>query len=90
VGRGPLTPLTKGRRITGPEREQIATRLRESYTRGASIRELMALTGRSYGWVHRLLRESGAVLRGRGGARPHGETKPARDMGTSFDGPPPR
>ena len=68
--RGRVTPLTKGRQITGPEREQIAARLRDRYAQGASIRELMTLTGRSYGWVYRLLRESGTVLRGRGGAHP--------------------
>ncbi|MGH4026925.1 MAG: helix-turn-helix domain-containing protein, partial [Pseudonocardiaceae bacterium] len=61
-----LTPWTKGRQVTGPERDQIAAQLRERYDRGASIRDLMAQTGRSYGWTHRLLRESGAQLRGRG------------------------
>ena len=60
----------KGRQITGPERDAIAARLRDRYAQGASIRDLMAETGRSYGWTHRLLRESGAVLRGRGGAHP--------------------
>ena len=69
-----LSPLAKGRRITGPEREEVAARLRDRYTQGASIRELMTLTGRSYGWTHRLLRESGAVLRGRGGA--HAKRRP--------------
>lgn len=68
--RGQLRPLTKGRRITGPEREKIAAVLRDRYAQGASIRDLMEQTGRSYGWTHRLLRESGAVLRGRGGAHP--------------------
>ncbi|HEX2299805.1 MAG TPA: helix-turn-helix domain-containing protein [Pseudonocardiaceae bacterium] len=65
-----MTPLTKGRQITGPERDKIAARLRDQYTQGASIRDLMAQTGRSYGWTYRLLRESGATLRGRGGAHP--------------------
>lgn len=65
-----LGRLEKGRQITGPEREKIATRLRDRYAQGASIRDLMTETGRSYGWTHRLLRESGAVLRGRGGPRP--------------------
>ena len=69
VQRTELTPLTKGRQITGPERDQIAARLRDRYAQGASIRDLMAQTGRSYGWTYRLLRESGATLRGRGGAR---------------------
>ena len=68
--RGQLGPLTKGRQITGQEREQIAARLRDRYSQGASIRDLMEQTGRSYGWTYRLLRESGVVLRGRGGAHP--------------------
>ncbi|MDX6206482.1 MAG: hypothetical protein QOF39_2539, partial [Frankiales bacterium] len=32
------------------------------------IRSLAESTGRSYGFVHRILTESGAALRGRGGA----------------------
>ena len=74
--RARLVPLTKGRQITGPERDQIAAQLRDRYAQGASIRDLMAQTGRSYGWTHRLLRESGAVLRGRGGAHPARRTNP--------------
>ncbi|MBN9620404.1 MAG: transcriptional regulator, partial [Actinobacteria bacterium] len=41
--------------------------------KGASIRSLAAEHGRSYGFVHRLLVESGTTLRGRGGAS--GRTK---------------
>ncbi|WP_435611064.1 helix-turn-helix domain-containing protein [Streptomyces sp. C10-9-1] len=37
------------------------------YEAGASIRELYRATGRSYGFVHQLLLESGAVLRSRSG-----------------------
>jgi hypothetical protein len=44
--------------------------MRDRYTQAVSIRDLMEQTGRSYGWTHRLLRESGAFLRGRGGAHP--------------------
>ena len=35
---------------------------------GASIRDLASETGRSYGFVHRMLSEAGVALRGRGGA----------------------
>ena len=70
MARARLTPLMKGRQITGTERDQIAAKLKDRYAQGASIRDLMAQTGRSYGWTHRLLRESGAQLRGRGGAHP--------------------
>ena len=63
-----MAELGKGRRVSGgvllPEigRELVAL------AAGASIRELAASTGRSYGFVHRILSESGATLRGRGGA----------------------
>jgi Helix-turn-helix domain len=60
--------LTKGRRVTGGDRSKLASDLRKRYEGGASIRELAADTGRSYGFVHRILSESGATLRGRGGA----------------------
>ncbi|HEX2298570.1 MAG TPA: helix-turn-helix domain-containing protein [Pseudonocardiaceae bacterium] len=82
-----MSLLTKGRQITGPEREQVAARLRERYAQGASIRELMTLTGRSYGWTHRLLRESGAVLRGRGGAHTNPRhSRPAAVLGAADSG----
>ena len=42
--------------------------LRKRYDGGESIRSLASSTNRSYGFVHRLLSESGATLRSRGGA----------------------
>jgi hypothetical protein len=57
----------KGRRITGGEREELTSELKRRYGKGASIRELAAETGRSYGFVHRVLVESDVKLRGRGG-----------------------
>jgi len=59
---------TKGRRITGSERDRLAADVTKRYEAGASIRELAADIGRSYGFVHRLLLDSGATMRGRGGA----------------------
>jgi len=59
---------SKGDRITGAERAKLAQDLRTRYEEGASIRDLASETGRSYGFVHRVLTESGAQLRGRGGA----------------------
>ena len=47
---------------------KLASDLRKKYEGGASIRELAGDTGRSYGFIHRILSESGATLRGRGGA----------------------
>jgi hypothetical protein len=58
----------KGRRITGGERQSLTSELKKRYGQGASIRELAAETGRSYGFVHRVLVESDVTLRGRGGA----------------------
>ena len=60
--------LRKGTRGTGEERSDLASDLKRRYDNGESIRALAAATGRSYGFVHRLLLEAGATLRGRGGA----------------------
>jgi hypothetical protein len=60
--------LKKGSRVTGNERDRLASELRKKYEAGASIRTLAESTGRSYGFVHRILSESGTSLRGRGGA----------------------
>jgi hypothetical protein len=48
-------------------REQLLGELRSAYEGGASIRTLVASTGRSYGSIHSMLRESGTAMRGRGG-----------------------
>jgi hypothetical protein len=55
-------------RITGNARDKLAADLKKKYERGASIRALAESTGRSYGFIHRVLSESGVELRGRGGA----------------------
>ncbi len=60
--------VKKGSRVTGSERERLAGELRRRYDQGDSIRALAESTGRSYGFVHRILTESGVTLRGRGGA----------------------
>ena len=60
--------LKKGSRVTGNSRDKLAAELKKKYEGGASIRALAESTGRSYGFVHRMLTESGVNLRGRGGA----------------------
>lgn len=60
--------LKKGSRVTGAARDKLAADLKKKYDAGASIRALAEETGRSYGFVHRMLSESGVTLRGRGGA----------------------
>ena len=64
-----MAVLRKGARITGAERSKLANDLRKQYDKGRSIRELAETHGRSYGFVHRVLTESGVQLRQRGGAR---------------------
>jgi hypothetical protein len=63
-----VAEIAKGQRITGADREKLGAQLRKQYLAGASIRELAGQTGRSYGFVHRILVDSGVELRGRGGA----------------------
>jgi hypothetical protein len=60
--------LKKGTRVTGADRTKLAADLQKRYSAGESIRALAASTGRSYGFIHRILAESGVALRSRGGA----------------------
>ena len=62
------TILKKGTRVTGVDRSKLATDLKQRYDAGESIRALATTTGRSYGFIHRILTETGVTLRGRGGA----------------------
>lgn len=62
------TSSSKGTRVSGEERAALSESLRKRYDDGASIRALADDIGRSYGFVHRVLTESGANLRSRGGA----------------------
>ena len=59
---------SKGTRVSGAARDSLKSDLSEKYAGGASIRDLAVETGRSYGFVHRLLVEAEVPLRGRGGA----------------------
>ncbi len=63
-----MAELKKGSRVTGDDRGKLAADLKKKYESGQSIRVLAQQSGRSYGFVHRILTESGASLRGRGGA----------------------
>lgn len=56
-------------------RDQLSHELRSAYEGGASIRTLVAATGRSYGAIHAMLRESGTSMRSRGG--PNHRTRPS-------------
>jgi predicted transcriptional regulator len=59
--------IKKGVRVTGNTRMKLRADLKKKYEKGASIRGLAESIGRSYGFVHRVLDESGVTLRGRGG-----------------------
>jgi hypothetical protein len=61
--------LKKGTRVTGTDRTKLAADLKKRYEAGESIRSLAAATGRSYGFVQRILAESGVSLRGGGRVR---------------------
>lgn len=63
-----VADLNKHSKITGVARVQLATNLVKKYHKGASIRALAESIGRSYGFVHWVLSESGVPLRARGGA----------------------
>lgn len=52
---------------TKKSRDQLMRELRNAYEDGASIRTLVASTGRSYGAIHSMLRDSGTRMRSRGG-----------------------
>jgi transposase len=63
-----VTAVKKGARLTGDDRTRMASTVTALYSQGKSIRDISAETGRSYGFVHRVLSESDLPLRGRGGA----------------------
>lgn len=55
-------------RVLPPEdRAAYAGELAARYRAGESVRVLARSTGRSYGWVYRLLTEAGVAFRPRGG-----------------------
>ena len=60
--------LARGSRVTGAQRAELAARLGQRYAAGESIRAIAEGTGRSFGFVHGLVKESGVDLRSRGGA----------------------
>ena len=62
------TTTKKGSRLVGEDRERLASQVTGQYDEGKSIRDIAAETGRSYGFVHRVLAESGATMCSRGGA----------------------
>lgn len=64
-----ITPIEKGARIVGDDRDKLKAALKAKYEAGATVRQLHQETGRSFGAIQRLLAESGVTMRPRGGAR---------------------
>ena len=86
-----VTTLAKGSRITGAQRDSLASTYAKRYAAGESIRKIAEDSGRSYGFVHGVLKESGAALRGRGGAtrgpaRKAAKSAPAKSAGLPGEG----
>lgn len=61
---GPRTRLETG----SPDRTRLTRLVAQHYRSGLPIRVIAERMGRSYGFVHRLLVESGTPMRARGGA----------------------
>lgn len=59
--------VTKGVRITGDDRVSIAAEIEQRYLGGETVRAIATDLGRSYGFVHGLLKEQGVNFRARGG-----------------------
>ncbi|HEY0694336.1 MAG TPA: helix-turn-helix domain-containing protein [Kribbella sp.] len=62
--------LVKLKRASGSRvrpRDKLRKDVARAYQQGQSIRDLSERVGRSYGFVHQLLAESGVTLRSRGG-----------------------
>ncbi|MFD8978556.1 helix-turn-helix domain-containing protein [Streptomyces sp. NPDC059564] len=65
-----LTPLPKGRRLTGAKRHQVATQITHAYnTQKMRVDEIAEATGLSISTVYDLLREAWTPLRERGTAQ---------------------
>lgn len=61
--------MKKSARITGKPRNIAAEQFGKKYRKGVSIRTIAQQSGRSYGFVHRVLVESGVQMREHGGPR---------------------
>lgn len=62
-----MDKIQAGKRIVGDERVAFAQDYIQQYQAGSSIRAIAEDSGRSYGFVHRVLAENGVEFRARGG-----------------------
>jgi len=61
--------LTRGAHITDKDRTKLAKQYARRYNKGESIRAIAEEQGRSFGFVHSLLKTAGVELRSRGTAK---------------------
>jgi transposase len=64
-----LTPIPARKQLKPDELRRVADQISTAYLGGVSIRQISREVGRSYGFVHRALIDSGVTLRERGGDR---------------------
>ncbi len=72
--------IDRGVKLTGERRVAARRDFAARYQAGESIRSLAAGSGRSYGFVHRILTEAGVPLRTRGGPRLGPRKKKTKDQ----------
>ena len=65
-----MAQFDKSARIMGAERAALTAQVMTRYLAGDSIREIANRYGRSYGFTHYIVVESGTPMRPRGGSRP--------------------
>ena len=64
-----LPKLKKSKKLVGKERDKLKVKARRKYDTGVSIRSIAQELGRSYGFAHKLLEDSGVEFRERGSRR---------------------
>ncbi|WP_313905963.1 helix-turn-helix domain-containing protein [Streptomyces malaysiensis] len=60
-------PVARGYRVRGQVREKAKADIVREYKEGKSIRDLATESGRSYGFIHKILDEARVKFRKRGG-----------------------
>lgn len=61
------TTVEPHKRLTPEQRSSLGLELKAKYESGATLRELSEQSGRSFGWIHKVLEENGTQMRPRGG-----------------------
>ncbi len=69
----------KSARVLGADRAAMTAQVTARYLAGDSIRQLADHFGRSYGFIHYIVVESGTPMRARGGSKP-GHRKATRRL----------